>query len=379
MEIRALTFLFTSSTIVSKKDRRSSHGHLDFLQVLYDKVTSNSTLALATTWFAVLILCLCDNSELSYRREMDRLMSRTIRSISEAIKDPRESITTETLTAVVIIALGEHLQYKKKRPPIVQREPTMRLLVHQDGAEALIKKRGTLNFRDNASISLFDAVRHNAIGMAFVGLRPVGENWTMWAVDTDDEARRLCDSYTFATELDACCLLMLYLKDKMVCGDVSNYAELQTDLSSLLERLRCWQHTLPKEWFFGLPSYYSEPKSLEVCYLFNDWFLLQLAVRHLLKELRMKTIGPGFYASDFSYELDLIDNIMASESLFFVSGQSTSSDPANIDEQNQGRRLFYQTTEKFELVVSDALKKLALPHTVTLCYREVLAWANKGR
>lgn len=375
VEIRALTFLFKSSTIVSKKDRRSSHGHLDFLQNLYDRVTSDSALALATTWFAVLILALCDKSGRLYRREMDRLMIRAIRSVSDAIEDPRDSITKETLTAIVLLAHGEHLQYRKK-----QSDLKTNLLVHQDGAEALIKKRDTLNFQDSTSIALFNAVRHNAVSMAFAGVRSIRENWAMWAVDSDDEARQMCDYYTFATELDACCLLMLYLKDNMMCADVSKYAELQKELSSLLERVRCWQLSLPSEWFLGLPTgTHLETKSLEVCYLFNDWYLLQLAVRHLLKELRMNTMGPGFYASDFSDELDLIDSVMASESLFIVVEQSAGSDPEKIDEEIQGRRLFRQTTEKFELIVSDALQKLALPQTVTLCYREVLSWVRKER
>lgn len=375
VEIRALTFLFTSSTIVSKKDRRSSHGHLDYLQALYDSAPLDSALALATTWFAVLILGLCDKSGRLYRREMDRLMSRAIRSISDAITDPRDSITNETLTAVVLLAHGDHLQYTKKQSGLKKR-----LLVHQDGAEALIKERETLNFRDSTSIALFNAVRHNAVGMAFAGVRPVGENWAMWAVDSDHEARQSCNYYTIATELDAHCLLMLSLRDKMICEDISKYAELQTELSSLLERLRCWQCALPSEWFLGvLTGTHSDTKSLEVCYLLNDWYLLQLAVRHLLKELRLKCIGSGFYASDFSAELDLIDNITASESLFFVSKQSTGSGPERIDEENLGRRLFRQTIEKFDFIVSDALQKLALPHTVTLCYKEVLSWARKER
>lgn len=377
VEIRALTFLFTSSTIVSKRDRRSSHGHLDFLQALYHRVTSDSALALATTWFAVLILGLCDKSGCPYHRDMDRLMSRAIRSISDAIKDPRDSITNETLTAVVLLAHGEHLQYKKEVQATSQSDLKTRLLVHQDGAEALIKKRETLNFRDSTSIALFDAVRHNAVSMAFAGVRPVGGNWAMWTVNGDDDVRQLCDSYTFATELDACCLLMLSWKDKMMYEAASTYAELQTELPSLLERLRCWQHTLPNEWFLGFPGHHPQTKSLEVCYLFNDWYLLQLAARHLLKELRLKTSGPGFYASDFSDELDLIDNIVASETLFVGSDQSTGSDPEKIDEENQGRRLFGQTVEKFDLIVSDALQKLTLPHTVALCYREVLSWARK--
>lgn len=375
VEIRALTFLFKSSTIVYKKDRRSSHGHLDFLQNLYDRVTSDSALALATTWFAVLILGLCDKSGRLYRRELNRLLSRAIRSVSEAIENPRDSITKETLTAVVLLAHGEHLQYTKKQSDL---KPN--LLVHQDGAEALIRKRDRLNFQDSTSIALFNAVRHNAVSMAFAGVRPIRENWAMWAVDSDDQARQLCDCYTLATELDACCLSILSLKDKMMCADVSGYAELQTELSSLLERLRCWQHALPSEWFLGLPAgTHSETKSLEVCYLFNDWNLLQLAVRHLLKELRLNTIGPGFYASDFSDELDLIDNVMASESLFIVAEQSAGSDPEKIDVEIQGRRLFRQTTEKLGLIVSYALQKLALPHTVTLCYREVLSWVRKER
>ncbi|EED12571.1 hypothetical protein TSTA_006010 [Talaromyces stipitatus ATCC 10500] len=380
VELRALTFLFTSSTILSKKDSRSSHGHLDFLRHLYDKTASDSALARATTWFAVLVLGLCDSgSKRLYCPEMDRLMSRALQSISNALKNPSDSITNETLTAVILLAHGDYLQYKRPQA-ITQTDIKMRMLVHQDGAEALIKKRNRSNFQDDTSIALFDAVRHNAVGLAFAGTRPMDQNYAMWTLFNDDKVRQLCDSYTFATELDACCLVILSLKNDIAREDVNTYTKLQTDLSSLLERLICWSRSLPNEWVLGLSTGQNpEIKSLDVCYLFNDWYLLQLAVRHLLKELRLKTMGPVFYASDFSDELDLIDNIMASESLFISTEQSISSDPHVADKLGEGRRLFYQTVEHLELIISDALEKLVLPHTISLCYRNVLTWGERER
>uniref|UniRef100_A0A093UWM2 Secreted protein n=1 Tax=Talaromyces marneffei PM1 TaxID=1077442 RepID=A0A093UWM2_TALMA len=52
--------------------------------------------------------------------------------------------------------------------------------------------------------------------IALHGVRPVGGNRAMWAVDSNEKACQLCTSYTFASEKDDCCLLMLYLRNGMM-------------------------------------------------------------------------------------------------------------------------------------------------------------------
>lgn len=374
-----MNFLFTTGTLLYKKDDRLSHGHLDFLQPRYQDALSESPLALATTWLAFIIMGSHTNERYwIHYSERSQLMTRALQGISNAIRDPVDNVKDETLSAVILLAYGEYLYLQSKE---CIGKVDARFTIHQDGAEALIRRRGLLNFQDTTSIALFDAVRHNAFNLAFAGIRSARKNWDLWTLD-DMTVRQLCDSYTPATELDACGVAMLSLKSDLASDDLYLRVNLHRHLVHLLGRLRCWTNAIPNDWLIA------RQQSLEVCYLFNQWHLLQIAVGHLLKELDMKSNGTRFLASDFSDELNCVDSLMASEPLLMDPGMSNAavsagttplSDSAATNENWQGSRLFKQMTDKFDLIMTDALVTLILPQTVAMCYREVLAWIRKDR
>ncbi|OKL58556.1 hypothetical protein UA08_06258 [Talaromyces atroroseus] len=392
VELRALSALFTSSTLLPKYDARLSHGHLDFLQSLYQKVAADSPLALATSWLAVLVMGF-HNKGRPYYMEESQLMSSAIQHTLNATKDPVQSVQTETLAAVVLLGYGEYLQDKKGRA----REAMF--MIHQNGAEALIRKRGAMNFQDSTSIALFDAVRHNAVSLTISGIGPPRRNWDLWALD--DEVRQLCDSYTPATELDACAVMMLSLKYSLEREDCSTYLHLQTELLQLLERLKSWPYHVPSEWFLPGTTTSQTPihHSREVCYILNQWYLLLLSVSHLLKEFDLRHKAAQIWASDFSSELNYIDNIMASKYVLLGTTTTRSGNRGtNVqispsiaaplsedfvfavdDREIQDTRLFQQTIEKLYVIISHALENMMLPPTVTMCYQEVLSWARKER
>lgn len=388
---------FNSSTLIQNKDTKLSHGHFDFLQPLYQRVTSDSPLALATSWLAVLVMGFHDMSR-PYHEAQCRLMSGAIQHTLDAIKDPAKSVETETLAAVVLLGHGEYLQNSNIKH---RARRTAALTIHQDGAEALIRRRGTLNFQDSTSIALFNAVRHNSVSLAISGVRPNRKNWDLWILDAG--VSQLCDFYTPATELDACGFIMLSIQHSLASEDSSAYVHLRTDLLHLSERLRSWPFHIPGEWTHCIPkmpviNQMLKSQSQGVCYLFNQWHLLRLAVSHLSKELDLRQNVSEICASDFSSELDCIDSLMASTSVLlesiepsvnvtFYPGIAVSSlrgeDPAFVieeeeyDGKNQGLRYFNQTMERLDLIISEALKNLTLPPTITMCYREVLSWSRK--
>jgi hypothetical protein len=385
IELRALAMFFNSSTLIQNKDTKLSHGHFDFLQPLYQRVTSDSPLALATSWLAVLVMGFSDMSRPCHEAQC-KLMSRAIQHTLGATKDPVKSVETETLAAVVLLGHGEYLQNSNNKH---RARRTATLKIHQDGAEALIRRRGALNFQDSTSIALFNAVRHNSVSLAISGVKADRKNWDLWILD--DKVSQLCDCYTPATELDACGFIMLSIQHSLASENCSAYVHLQTDLLRLSERLRSWSFHVPGEWTdYTTPIINQTPKeqSQGVCYLFNQWYLLRLAVSHLSKELDLRRNVPAICASDFSCELDCIDNLMASASVLLDSMSPIISvslprgeDPVfaieEEDGKNRGSRYFDQTMEKLDLVISNALKNLILPPTITMCYQEVLSWSRK--
>ena len=384
LESHALAFLFSMPV----RDWRTSHGHLDFLQPLYQKVSSDSPLALATSWLAVLMMGTCDKGR-PYPLEA-LFMTKFIKSIQADLRDPISSVKDETLTAVILVTYGEHLRDQRYGSRST-------CILHQEGAEALIRKRGVLNFQDSTSLALFDAVRHNAVNLAICG-RGKTKNWDLWNLHGD--MGQLCDSYTPATELDACGVTMIALANQLESKDFPAGMTLRESLLKLLERLRSWQYRVPSEWL-PRPATCSMLRypSPEVCYLFDHWYLLQLGASHLTKELDMRTNATEIPGLHYLCEMEWIDNIIASEDSLLGRGPNkkdllSPTEPkqsAYVDDHFPcataqqcycaplGSRLFGQTLDRLDVILSKALEDLTLPTKVALRYREVVSWVRRER
>lgn len=386
LESHSIAFLFSASSLVQTGDKRASHGHLDFLLPLYRKVTPDHHLAVATSWLAVSAMRIYQGRR-PYLFET-QLKAKLIRRLLVAVNDPGEITTDETLMALILAGYGEHLL-----------DQTFRLehicTVHQQGAEALVRKRGWLNFQSQISRAMFNAVRHNAVGVATRDSTST-RNWDLWSIHYYDH--QLCDSYSLATELDACGVAMITIKGRLSCKDLAGKSSLQADLSNLLLRLHAWQYHVPNEWV--------SPQTIravamnyppEVCHLYNQWYLLRLEVSHLKKELDASDNIDVALGQDYSCELELIGDIISSEHSL-LGRQEANENPKSLSMPEQvgmadtnlpratirqcrasplGSRLLGMALERLEQVTSDVLRSLKLPHAVATRYREVTHWARR--
>lgn len=381
----ALPFLVFGSGLVG--DGRTSHGHLDSLQSLYRKSAPTPLFTLTTSWMATLVMSMiCETGKQQCLDEEGRLMAKVIQSIRKAVSDPVSSVSVETLAAVVILGHGEFLRSKiHKLPPS---DKPASFVVHQAGAEALIRRRGLLNFQDSSSVALFDAVRHNAVSIATSEPRASETlNWDLWDI-VDDRFRELCDSYTPATELDACGARIVSLKRRLqnvAVHDGSAYL-LHNDLLALLERIQSWRWRIPAEWGSSEATEVSN-QSPNVQYLFNEWYILQLEVSHLIKQFNMKFKDQKSCETEYTCEMEWIENVIASTYPLLghtpaphlkVFKQATPIARKPCDAL-QGPRLFTQSIEKLEVVLLDALKSLHLPEMIESRYREIVDWVRVER
>lgn len=390
LESHALAFLFTASELIPARDGQTSHGHLDFLRQLYQIVTPNSALSLATSWLAVVVIGLHEKGG-TYPLER-QLVTKLIKSIMAAVSDPTTVLKDETLMAVVLVAFGEHLRWCAKNIHNTPRDFFDRSLrtstIHQSGAESLVRQRGHLNFQNNISLALYDATRHNAIGFAFYAGK-MGRNWDLWNVDGD--VRQKCDSYTPATELDSCALKIVGLRYKVKIRDFSPESGTRESLLQVFEQLRSSQYRVPTSWLHPLTTFSTQnSRPSHVSFLISQWHLLQLAVMLLLKELNIRT---GVFdipstqdileAECISYVINCGNSILGvneNESEAKVSSSGLAVFPCVRLEQAMrsptGSRRFGQTLRGFDLILSSALQDLDISADVILRYQEVLLWAR---
>jgi hypothetical protein len=381
VEAYAVNFLFTHAL----SDWRASHGHLDFLQPLYLKSASSSPLALASNWVAVVMIGIRlkqDRSELE-----SQLLSKVIKNIAKVINDPIERVKDETLQAVLLLSFGEYLRFRQHGM-----KPT--LAVHQTGAEALIRCRGGSNFQSQASIALFIATRHNAINMAMQKIREF-INWDMWTATVTLDCMETLKAP--GTELDDCGIVFITLQKHLKQLEKRNTdtnQEIKDKALALLERLKLWERQVPSDWLPNTNSVnligYSSP---EVCYMFNQWYLLQLDLSHLINEID-QSADPMCTASVvdlIAFQMDLIAKIVASECSFVIcdptGGQFdhiilASNNLSHLSAQQCydspfGSQLLGQTLRRLKLSISQAMGTLKLTPTLQLRYEEVLAWATE--
>ena len=138
-------------------DPEAQNGYLEFLLPLYGNVRRGSPLSLATSalaanltfaWFAR-----GPDSELA-----STLFGKALVLTQAAINDPMQNMTDETLVTVLLLGTYDVLSRgsRSQRPSGL----------HKNGALALVKHRGTLNFETELSRRLLIAVRHQVIRIA---------------------------------------------------------------------------------------------------------------------------------------------------------------------------------------------------------------------
>ena len=327
LEDQALCFLFSTLVLRPTSDWRTSHGHLDFLLPFYQRAPRDSPLALATSWLGVLTLGACTKGK-PYAAE-HLLLSRVLSGTLTATADPIQSTSDETLKTVIMLQYGEHARARRYKASL----PSS---THQKGAEALIRKRGTLNFRDSTALSLFAAVRHNAVELSlqdsdnYAARRgSMDEGWDLWnlpfqsANESEQYTSQWPKSYNPATELDAHGVTLVTLGRQLELlnkedleQSIRTLGAIHEGLSQLLNRLLSWSQGVPPEWLPAeVTDFHHAYPSPDIAYLFDQWFLLRLKTIHLIlkSSMRAKCNDPLLLKTHYDHAIQLVDRIVASE------------------------------------------------------------------
>jgi hypothetical protein len=152
-------------------DPDAQNGFLEFLLPLYGNVRHGSPLSLATSALAVNLTFAWSvrglDSELA-----STLHGKALTLTQAAINDPTQNTTDETLMTVLLLGTYDVLSRgsRSQRPSGL----------HKNGALALVKHRGALNFETEVSRRLLIAVRHQVIRTALQKAEQIPSDPAVW-------------------------------------------------------------------------------------------------------------------------------------------------------------------------------------------------------
>lgn len=383
LRTRALSFLVSTLVPGLNGDQQTSNDHREFLKsllVLYENSPSDSTIVRATTWLSVVVMGTCSKGKPYFLEGI--LLSDALGSVNEALMDPTQSGRDETLGAVLALQFGEHMRYQRYK---VTKSST----VHQSGAEALVAKRGTSNFRTATSLDLFSAVRHNAVDLELSGSTRL-KGYDMWAIpqhcQTQSPHNPAVELDFYGTEI----IRIASLLEKM--GPAENFlqfSDTKLQLSEILINLSSWESHAPEDWLpqmEGTSSFrYPTP---DISYTYGRLYLLKLKTFHLMQELDAKANIAYFSELEYHCALEWIDRIIASEPSFFVDASQAIRFCLKVDTcqrpqcsvhqclltSGRGIRLLDETLERLHHCLSQALATLPLPEYINSEYRERMSW-----
>ncbi|OQU94470.1 hypothetical protein CLAIMM_00824 [Cladophialophora immunda] len=356
---------------------------------LYHAVSNDSPLVYAVSWLAIYMMGTCSRGK-PYALERG-LLARVIKSVRRAIADPLASLEDETLSAVMILQFGEYLF--GRRPEATMLPPAS----HQSGAEALIRKRGSLNFRNDNALTLLAAVRNNAINLALNDAERT-VNWDLWEIQADIE--RLGQSYTPAMQLDAHAISVVALRTELDRRSGFYHPEfvqiMRERLIRLLGHLSLWECQAPKDWrahkAARFQHYYP---SQDIAYLFTQYYLLRFETIQLMQELNARTKTPDRSGGQFDYARDAVDCIVAAEVSMLAkwhqpADQHVETAPhvavrmpqATVQqclESKRGAWLLQKVLTRLENDLRRALISMEIPDAISMDYSVYLNWARKER
>ena len=197
-----MCFFFTNYITVTR-DHHTRRGFLEYLLPLYQNVSHDSPLSVATSALAITFTSIWarrgQDSELARR-----FSGRALALIKAAIDDPMQNTTDDTLMTVLLLEFHESVS------GTIQSRPSSG--VHQSGAVALVKHRGSLNFESEISRRLLIAVRHQLIVIALQRGESVPPDPAVWtngapmpenpAIALDELATDLANLNAFVKSVD---------------------------------------------------------------------------------------------------------------------------------------------------------------------------------
>ena len=248
--------------VLLPRDPDSVRGHLEHLYPLYQSVSSESPLALATSAVALAI------SGNSPTRQQDhqlarQIFGRALRKTSTAIRDPIESLKDSTLMAVLLLGLFERIAASSHitlNATNTLPGPSM-TSTHNAGAAALVKHRGPANCASSLAIGLLFAVRTQLVehaieeGTAFKRC-PDGLS-AIFSALPQNAAARLTSATINIADLRSCAKSALALPPSLAADqEVTDLLEYAISIDLLVA---AWPDTLPEEWQWEPATHFPLP------------------------------------------------------------------------------------------------------------------------
>ncbi|KIY01308.1 uncharacterized protein Z520_02860 [Fonsecaea multimorphosa CBS 102226] len=348
-----------------------------------------SPLADAVSWLAIYMMGTCSKGK-PYALESG-LLARVIKSVRQAIADALASLKDETLSAVMLLEFGEYLFGRRHGAAML---PPMS---HQRGAEALIRKRGGLNFKDHNALTLLAAVRNNAVNLALDDGKGT-VNWDLWSIQADIE--RLGQSCTPAMQLDAHATSVVALRAEFDRESALLYTEsvqiMRERLVELLSRLSLWEYQAPKDWTPHKANRFQHCyPSQDIAYLFIQYYLLRFETIQLMQELNARVKTPDRSGHQFNHAKDVVNNIVAAEASLLTKGKPSVKEcletcpdrvagmpQATIQQclaSTRGARLLGKVLTRLENDLRRALTASEIPKATSTDYSVYLNWVRRER
>lgn len=262
--------------------------HLNTMTIFYQKADSTSPLLPVLSQVAGQLLLLyhrmADDSPWHLRSRVE-----ASKAMRVALCDPFQRRKNETLLALILLDLGERMEYARTLMPSS--------VEHHIAAVALISDRGPESFRDYVSQSLLDATRYSVLRKALWANK---DDLNMGVFNRAETNIRT--NYTMA--LDQIIARVLNLRKQVsAClrGEHRNSTRVLDRLhlisQDLESQLLVWVQTIPADWY---PSLQPNPgletfsrhtdiieiySSYEIAFIYNQWRcvnVLLLGVSQLL-------------------------------------------------------------------------------------------------
>ena len=169
-EVDSLCFFFTKYVTI-ERDPQTSRGFLEYLLPLYSSAPHDSHLSVATSALAIMLTSMWSRRGVE-TEESRRFFGKALTMTKAAIDDPQQNTTDETLLTVLLLEFYEICSSKFKSK--------VSSGTHNTGAIALVKHRGSLNFRNEISKRLLIALRNRLIEAALERRESIPRDPAIW-------------------------------------------------------------------------------------------------------------------------------------------------------------------------------------------------------
>ncbi|KAF2819597.1 hypothetical protein CC86DRAFT_132019 [Ophiobolus disseminans] len=275
-EYEAIPFFF-KNFIALPQQAESTRGFLEYLVPLYNKSRASSVLHLATTAVAM-ATCGQYPGRQDLLREAVSTYGKALKKLNDDLKDPVMSKSDETVLAILMFSLYEvsKLVASARFSTIMSTDDTITAWGnHVDGAVALTKLRGTDQFNDEMSHSIFRAVRTMMITSCVQRSKPVEDfpSSNGWIGNGEFSEENV------ANRLTLICIDLPRLRARAELltttphsnTDESEAKEILAFAQMVDENLAQWYLTLPSEWKHSTIGYVNEIPAVEDLAVTEKW------------------------------------------------------------------------------------------------------------